>query len=268
MHEPYRSQFIDLIRKGAGTLDIHDTEADTPFTLTVPAYEALVEREVQRVDIHVHSFNAIIETYIGQADSILDVGCGTGATTVAMALSEIIDAKEVIGADPNDLSLQAAAVRAKGYDRAAQRCAFQKIEPGKQLPYDAGRFDVTTCVSVIEYVRRIPERYELVQELVRVTRPGGYIVLITPNPFRVRDYHTKRFLGDWRRQDGYPWASPPWQLADMFKEWCDLIPLGAHQWRHGLVKRGFSWASIIPESATVLGYLLQWQKILARKRLQ
>ena len=37
MKEPYRSQFAELIRHGAGTLDIHDAEVETKFTIEIEA---------------------------------------------------------------------------------------------------------------------------------------------------------------------------------------------------------------------------------------
>lgn len=264
MKEPHRSEFEKLIREGAGTLDIHDAQEETSFTLTIPAYEALVEREVGRVDIHRKSLNAILERHVGTARRILDVGCSTGGTTVAMALSPTLGAEQVIGLDPNELSLRAARVRAKGYD-LEDKVSFESIAPGERLPHDDADFDLTICVSVIEYVYDVAERYALVRELLRVTKPGGYVLLITPNPFRVIDYHTKRLLGDWRRAGGYPWSSPPWQLKSMLSG-CDIIPLGAHQVRHGLSKLGMpgDW---FPERLGFLGYALPWQKVLARKRL-
>jgi len=263
--EPFRSEFEKLVREGAGTLDIHDAVEETSFTLTIPAYEALVEREVSRVDIHRKSLNAILEEYVGSAERILDVGCSTGGTTVAMALSPVLGAKEVIGLDPNELSLRAARVRAKGYD-LDDVVSFRSIAPGERLPFDDEGFDLTICVSVIEYVYDLAERYALVRELLRVTKPNGYVLLVTPNPLRVIDYHTKRLLGDWRRSGGYPWSSPPWQLSTMLSG-CDLIPLRAHQIRHGLAKRGMpgNW---FPDGLGFIGYALPWQKVLAQKRLR
>jgi SAM-dependent methyltransferase len=263
--EPYRSQFAELIRRGAGTLDIHDAEVETSFTMEIEAPEVLIEREIGRVAVHCNSLNPLLESVVGPVDRVLDFGCGTGATTVAMALSRGLAAREVIGLDPNERSLEAAIVRARGYDLPADRCTFRVIGVGQSLPYDSESFDLTTCVSVIEYVHRSEDRRTLVAEFERVTRPGGHIVLITPNPFRVRDYHTRRILGDWRRADGYPWASPPWQLGRMFTR-SELIPVRAHQIEQGLRRRGVP-ATWLPQSvASLMGWALAWQKIVARRR--
>lgn len=265
MIEPYRSQFAELIRRGAGTLDIHDAEVETRFTVAIEAPDVLIEREIARVELHKNSLNTLLETFVGRADRILDVGCGTGATTVAMALSPVLGASEVIGVDPNDHSIDAAVVRAQGYHLTDGRCSFRTIGVGDPLPFEDESFDLTTCVSVIEYVHRVEDRRALVAELERVTRPGGHILLITPSPFRVRDYHTHRFFGDWRRAGGYPWASPPWQLQQMFTR-SEFIPVRAHQVKNGLGKRGVPIGWIPHTAASLAGWALPWQKILAHRQ--
>jgi len=264
MKEPFRAQFAELIRRGAGTLDIPESTADTSFTKEIEAPDELIQREIGRVDVHRASLNVLLEALVGSARRVLDVGCGTGATTVAMALSSRLGAEQVVGLDPNPRSIEAAVVRAKGYDLDEARCSFQHVAAGAPLPFDDETFDLTTCVSVIEYVPTVEKRMAFAGELKRVTRPGGHILLVTPSPFRLRDYHTHRLAGDWRRVDGYPWASPPWQLESMF-DGCRIIPTRAHQIRAGLGKRNVP-AEWLPERlANLAGWALPWQKILAQK---
>jgi len=49
---------------------------------------------------------------------------------------------------------------------------------GERLPFRADTFDVVVCHHVIEHVRSVPA---VLGELVRVTRPGGSILLAFPN---------------------------------------------------------------------------------------
>jgi SAM-dependent methyltransferase len=52
------------------------------------------------------------------------------------------------------------------------------IEPDAPLPYADGSFDLVTAMEVVEH---LPEPLPWLKELVRVARPGGEILLTTPN---------------------------------------------------------------------------------------
>jgi SAM-dependent methyltransferase len=56
--------------------------------------------------------------------------------------------------------------------------AARTFEPGAALPYEDGRFDVVVARYVFEHVTD-PEW--AARELLRVTRPGGWICAFTPN---------------------------------------------------------------------------------------
>jgi ubiquinone/menaquinone biosynthesis C-methylase UbiE len=181
-----------------------------------------------------------------------------------MALSPVLQPAEVLGVDPNHSSLEAAAVRAQSYDLPPQRVEFLPTAPGEPLPFEDGLFHLTVCVSVLEYVRTLQGRRRLVNELTRVTRPNGYIFLATPNPFRIRDYHTGRFLGDFRRRDGYPWSSTPGQLRELFHG-LERLPLHGYLCRRGLRKVGLSPHWFPGWAASLVAWASPWQRILARK---
>ncbi len=259
--EPFRAQFADLIRQGAGTLDIQDGQKG-PFAEEIKAPEELVQRELDRVDVHERSLCRLIEPYVDGRTNILDVGCGTGATTVALALA--FPSVKVTGVDPNAFSARAAEVRARGYEGIQGRIDFKTMKAGDPLAFGDGSFDVVTCVSVIEYIGSPTARAAFVADMVRVVKPGGYFVLITPNPFRLFDYHTHRLFGDWRRTEGFPWASSPTELKEMLRG-CDVKFLRGEQIELGLKNRSVPGAGL-GRLLAPLGYFTRWQKIVARKR--
>ncbi len=118
--------------------------------------------------------------------SVLDVGCGVGQVVGRLAEAGC----EAWGVDVSEPNIE----RARKF---SDRCLWYE---GRRLPFDAGRFDSVGALNVLEHVDE-PEAF--IQEVVRVAKPGGKIVISSPNFFRVagwRDYHHRmRGLGNkWR----------------------------------------------------------------------
>jgi ubiquinone/menaquinone biosynthesis C-methylase UbiE len=101
------------------------------------------------------------------ADLVVDVGCGTGFLTAGLAPL----ARHVIGIDdsPGMLAVAQENMRALGLANVALR-------PGSvdTLPLEAGQADATFANMVLHHA---PDPQRMVQEMARVTRPGGRVVI-------------------------------------------------------------------------------------------
>ena len=115
-----------------------------------------------------HTYEVVREAVLasaGKGAKLLDVGCGTGAF-----LHSIRDiAPDAEGCDFNTEQYQ----DTESLSRI--RKADLNAEP---LPYADDSFDVVTSLDVLEHVFH---PYRLVEEALRVVRPGGYVILSTPN---------------------------------------------------------------------------------------
>lgn len=263
MTEPHRSAFAAMIRAGASSRDIHDAAAGTGFAAECGHVDdAYLQREIDRVETHRQRMLPLLEMHLGATASILDIGCNTGGTTLALALSERLAAREVVGVDPNHAALDAARVRLLGHGLDPARVRFEAIEAGRLLPFADGHFDLVTIVSVFEFVGSAAARTALAGEIQRVTRSGGHIFVATPNPWRLRELHTRRWFGDLRRRQGFPWASSPAAIQRMFDA-CDEVPIARDLAsrlcaRHGLPDPGIASALVVAA--------MPWQKHLYRRR--
>lgn len=121
---------------------------------------------------------------------VLDVGCGVGQVVKRLAEAGC----EAHGVDVSEPNI----AKAKRFSPHCQ------VYDGKKLPYADAFFEAAGALNVLEHVEE-PEAFIL--ELARVVRPGGRVILSSPNFFRVlgfRDYHPRmRGLGNkwrnWRR---------------------------------------------------------------------
>ena len=111
---------------------------------------------------------------------ILDAGCGTGEITTRLAAHH--PAARVLGIDVLDSHLDLARERAQAL---GARVAFEH-----RSVYDTGlpegAFDLTVCRHVLQ---SLPEPERVLAELVRITRPGGWLHLIA------EDYDMLHFSG-------------------------------------------------------------------------
>ena len=117
---------------------------------------------------------------------VLDVGCGVGQV-VAQLAADGVDAWGVDVAEAN-------IAKSRGH---TDRCLWYD---GKRLPFPDRHFVGVGARNVLEHVEA-PE--DFIADVVRVTAPGGKIVLSSPNFLRAlgwHDYHPRmRGLGNkWR----------------------------------------------------------------------
>ena len=137
---------------------------------------------------------------------VLDAGCGEGyaAGLLRGAWPDV----RVVGVD-YDAATTAHAARTHGGERAAYlRGALTA------LPLATGVVDVTVSLQVLEHIWT-PGDY--VRELARVTRPGGMVVLSTPN--RADLLPRARTAGAVRRTSTTAASTTPTELADELGRW-------------------------------------------------
>lgn len=107
---------------------------------------------------------AILRRWAPPGARVLDVGCGTGA---------LIKRNEphfaVYGVDPSGGMLRVLAT-----PRPEARLAAAH---GSGLPFRDAAFDLVYCVAVLHHVIDVPAVKATLDEMVRVTAPGGHIVV-------------------------------------------------------------------------------------------
>ncbi len=104
---------------------------------------------------------------------ILDVGCGVGTAEISLGqlgISQLrLYAVDLLVSRVLNAVTQAAAHNVRARFAAADAC---------RLPFRNGAFDSTFCVAVLQHVRDLSTA---VQELARVTRPGGHVLVVEPD---------------------------------------------------------------------------------------
>jgi ubiquinone/menaquinone biosynthesis C-methylase UbiE len=98
---------------------------------------------------------------------VLDVGCGTGVLT--RALAKCPGVASVVGVDPAPALLDKARAAAAGVSNVS----FREGD-GRSLPFDGATFDVVTADSMLSHV---PGAERAVEEAFRVLRPDGRLAV-------------------------------------------------------------------------------------------
>ena len=102
--------------------------------------------------------------FVGAKGEVLDVGCGTGALTLAMAQKEAVS--KIVGIDVSDAFI--AYARTKTND---PRVVFEKGD-AQTLGFRDASFD--QCVALL-VMRFIPDALKAAKEMRRVARAGGTV---------------------------------------------------------------------------------------------
>jgi SAM-dependent methyltransferase len=144
-------------------------------------------------------------------DAVVDVGCGSGHGCVVLDAS---GASSVYGAD---ISKSAIAFARKHFGHLAE-FTIQSITDLSQYPDNT--FGLTVSSEVLEHIREYGKESQAISELERITRPGGIIVIGTPNSELIDDH-------------GFDYYEMNSLLSDAFGRYCifenALVPFGANR---------------------------------------
>jgi SAM-dependent methyltransferase len=134
--------------------------------------QTLVDRETHLFDKYADALKT------GESGArVLDVGCGAGQVVEKLARAGY----DAWGVDVSETNVR----------QARDRSPNCRLYDGSTLPFPADHFAAAGALNVLEHVDH-PEAF--IRELVRVVRPGGTVVLSSPNFFRAigfRDYHPR-----------------------------------------------------------------------------
>ena len=155
------------------TLHYFHEDADTAYTHHFGPIIAALYKRVTKTKVFELA-------RIAPGEVVLDAGCGVGyMAQIAKGLG--LDVSAWIGLDQVDAFARQAAAR------------FPRVLQGSltEIPLASGSIDCLLCIEVVEHIADLERA---VSEMMRVIRPGGRIVLTSPN----RDCAAERVKGSIR----------------------------------------------------------------------
>jgi 2-polyprenyl-3-methyl-5-hydroxy-6-metoxy-1,4-benzoquinol methylase len=151
--------------------------------------ERIVPDETEQGVVALHLVRYAFAAPYCAGKRVLDAGCGVGYGSSFLAES----AQHVTGVDIDPESIAYAKER-----YAAENIEF-RVGDLRELALDAASFDAVVSFEVIEHLR---EQEAFVDELARVLRPDGVLVLSTPNAPETNDAPDNPFhLRELSRED-------------------------------------------------------------------
>lgn len=143
----------------------------------------------------IEELSPVVERF-ASAGSVLEVGCGYGRNLVAVAATS---ARTIVGCDVQRGELERAArERIEPLEPLSRRRVSLVRQEHWRLPFADEAFDLVILWQVLEHVFRRDEKQRVISECVRVLRPGGHLLIETPNQWFPVDYHDNRIpLAHW-----------------------------------------------------------------------
>ncbi|MGQ9631405.1 MAG: class I SAM-dependent methyltransferase [bacterium] len=146
---------------------------------------------------------------------VLNVGCWE-------PIDEIHFAKQVkewvaIDINPSVIEMARSVAREELSDALYSKLTF-KVEDTTNMSFEDESFDIVVSFSVIEHIPGEDNRFKALQEMVRVLKKGGYMIITVPNKLSTFYFAHKRNIRSNTSDYGYSYLYTPWELKkDMEK---------------------------------------------------
>ena len=197
------------------------------------AVERLAPRTNDYTEILYHWQRYLLAGRLAAGKRIADVACGEGYGADHLAAF----AQRVCAVDIDAATVKEARAR---YRRP--NLSFQQGS-ADHLPFAAGTFDMITSFETIEHL--VPDRQEpFLREVKRVLRPGGLLLISTPNKRRTEKFATKNpyHFKEFYLEEFVALLKEHFRSVDC---WVQEINLAALSWKPGAESpRGAVWNTI------------------------
>ncbi len=150
-----------------------------------------IQKEINRIDLYL--LDQILKERYVPGETILDAGCGSGRN-----LTHFIDDDFVVCAVDKDLQV---IEELKGKYSAKNNVQFQ-ISELESLPFEDSFFDHIICNAVLHFAKSTSHFYQMINELVRVLKPGGSLFIRMTSDFGIEDKVESLSDGDYKIPDG------------------------------------------------------------------
>ncbi|MEQ9438763.1 MAG: class I SAM-dependent methyltransferase [Cyclobacteriaceae bacterium] len=108
---------------------------------------------------------------------VADIGCGKGSMTFRLA-PYFAEEATITGVDFEKSYIKAARQKARHRRAPQNRHFFFQEGDAQNIPLEDGQMDLTFCQTLLIHV---PDPVQVIREMKRITRPGGWLVGFEPN---------------------------------------------------------------------------------------
>jgi ubiquinone/menaquinone biosynthesis C-methylase UbiE len=204
-------RYLDLDAERAKAERLHALESSTDLMGLAEAYYAMtddvIDHRRDRFLQHIAGAEArgeALAAHLPRGGRILEVGCGTGGLLVASARA--------------GLAIEGVDIAARWLVVARRRLADRRLSvpltvaSAERLPWPDGRFDAVVADSVLEH---LDDPARALREWARVLRPGGRLIVWSPNRFTLTtDPHVGLWGVGWLPRRWVPGYLRLWGKAD------------------------------------------------------
>ena len=129
--------------------------------------------------ISTNRYDDVARLLRAETGTLLDVGCSGGQ--VILALANQFD--RLAGFDLSAVRIATANQALQRYPQYAPKIEFRTASGDEPFPYADATFDVVIACAVVEHVLNV---FTIMDEIARVCKPGGCVVLTVPNICYIR----------------------------------------------------------------------------------